>query len=62
MKEERQMEINKKTLEMIEFEVLRMEKKNSRTHEISDGDMIKEICKSIEKEVELSKGGISSDY
>lgn len=56
------MEINKKTLEMIEFEVLRMEKKNSRTHEISDGDMIKEICKSIEKEVELSKGGISSDY
>ncbi len=55
MKEELQMEINKKTLEMIEFEVLRMEKKNARTHEISDGDMIKEICKIIEKEVGLSK-------
>lgn len=49
------MEINNKTLEMIEFEVLRIEKKNARTHEISDGEMIKEICKIIEKEVEISK-------
>lgn len=49
------MEINKRTLEMIEFEVLRMEKKNARTHETSDGEMIKQICKIIEKEVGISK-------
>lgn len=48
-------EINKKALDMIEFGVLRIERKNERTHEISDGQMIKEICKIIEKEVELNK-------
>ena len=50
-----QIEINKKTLDMIEFGVLRVERKNERTHEISDGEMIKTICKIIEKEVDLSK-------
>ena len=53
MNEALKQEIDKKTLDMIEFGVLRIERKNERTHEISDGQMIKEICKIIEKEVEL---------
>ena len=53
MNDEYGTEINKKILDMIEFGVLRLERKNERTHEKSDGDMIKEICKIIEKEVKL---------
>ena len=55
MNDELNAEINKKTLDMIEFGVLRLERKNERTHEVSDGDMIKAICKIIEKEVEVNK-------
>lgn len=55
MNDELKAEINKKTLDMIEFGVLRLERKNERTHEVSDGDMIKAICKIIEKEVEVNK-------
>lgn len=55
MNDELKPEIDEKTLEMIAFGVLRIERKNERTHEVSDGDMIKAICKIIEKEVELNK-------
>ncbi|MBQ4531009.1 MAG: hypothetical protein IJA36_10445 [Lachnospiraceae bacterium] len=55
MNEALKQEIDKKTLDMIEFGILRLERKNERTHEVSDGDMIKKICNIIEKEVERSK-------
>lgn len=51
MNNEFQFDLDENALRVMKFAILEEEKKNARTHEISDGDMVKKLCKIIENEV-----------
>lgn len=43
--------LNDKTIDMIRFRIIDLEKKNAKSHEKKDADMIKEIVDIIKEEV-----------
>ena len=51
MSQEFQFQLDENALQIMKFTIIQEEKKNAKTHELSDSDMVKKICKIIEDEI-----------
>ena len=49
---EQNMSLNEKTIQMIEFRIIDAEKKNAKTHEKKDNEMVKTLVDIIKSEVD----------
>ena len=51
MSQEFQFDLDENALKIMKFTIIQEEKRNAKTHELSDSEMEKKICKIIEDEV-----------